>query len=141
MQIRWEDKRHVEDNIGRITGCKSKRVEWTIAEQFWLPRLDVKGILELVMMLPTQTLEAIIDNWIMSFQDGFFAEQKQPESAGRRDLRYDVEDGTFILTTESYAKVHCAMDFGMYPYDIQTCNFVITTAKDISQQVQKYMGA
>ena len=63
MQIRWEEKRHVEDNIGRITGSKSKRVEWTTAEQFWLPRLDVKGILELVMMLPTQTLEGWLDNY------------------------------------------------------------------------------
>ena len=40
----------------------------------------------------------------------------------------------FLLKTKSYAKVKCDMDFGIYPFDTQKCNFVITPDKNLTYQ-------
>ena len=48
MYIKWEDKRHIEGNEGRIASCKSNHVDWDREGQFWLPRLDVWDAVELV---------------------------------------------------------------------------------------------
>ena len=50
IYIKWEDKRHIEGNEGRNVSCKSKQVDWTSEGQFWLPRLDVRDILEVVSL-------------------------------------------------------------------------------------------
>ena len=48
IYLRWEDKRQIEGNEGRIVSCKSKLVEWDKEGQFWLPRLDVWDAIDLV---------------------------------------------------------------------------------------------
>ena len=69
------------------------------------------------------------------FKEGFLADQREPGTAGNRLLRYDIADGMFLLATENYAKIHCDMSFGLYPFDTQTCLFRMRTAKSNSQQV------
>ena len=49
---------------------------------------------------------------------------------------YDVADGTFLLKTFSYVKTRCPMNFRLYPFDTQTCEFKMSTKKFMSQQVQ-----
>ena len=72
----------------------------------------------------------------LKLKGGFLAEQDEPATKGNRDLRYDVDEGMFKLTTESYAKIHCEMDFTLYLFDTQRCIFQIRTTKDISHQVR-----
>ena len=48
ISLKWEDKRYIEGNEGRITDCKSNHVVWTEANQFWLPNFYVWNARELV---------------------------------------------------------------------------------------------
>ena len=41
----------------------------------------------------------------------------------------------FYLTTVSYARMNCEMDFRRYPFDTQKCLFRMRTNRDISKQV------
>ena len=66
----------------------------------------------------------------------FRMDQIQPESAGDRSLMYDVADGTFLLKTFSYVKTRCPMNFRLYPFDTQICEFKMSTKKFMSQQEQ-----
>ena len=43
----------------------------------------------------------------------------------------------FELSTESYAKIKCDMDFSKYPFDTQRCPFVITADKNLTYQGEK----
>ena len=58
-----------------------------------------------------------------------------PATAGGRDLKYDMREKMFTLNTESYARIKCDMDFEMYPFDTQMCNFVIIPDKNLTFQV------
>ena len=49
---------------------------------------------------------------------------------------YDVADGTFLLKTFSYVKTRCPMNFRLYPFDTQICEFKMSTKKFMSQQEQ-----
>ena len=69
-------------------------------------------------------------------QDGWLSDQSNPKSkVSKPVLRYDVGDGTFQLSTASYVKLLCDMQFWMYPFDIQPCMVRMRTAKDMSRQV------
>ena len=57
IYMKWEDKRHIKGNEGRIESCKSKHVEWDREGQFWLPRLDVWDAIELVRWSTVPTKE------------------------------------------------------------------------------------
>ena len=49
MWISWRDERYIAGNEQRITDCESNQVIWTEAEQFWLPKLFVWNVIELVI--------------------------------------------------------------------------------------------
>lgn len=68
---------------------------------------------------------------LIVFQDGFLEYQNEPSSAS---LKYDVSNGMFQLSFESYAKIKCQMDFALYPFDTQRCTFVITPDKNLTYQ-------
>ena len=65
------------------------------------------------------------------------ANQKQPLTVGNGFLRYDVRDGIFELVTKSYARMNCQMDFSLYPFDTQRCNFYMVTEKNMTYQACK----
>ena len=48
IYFKWEDKRQINGNEGRNVSCTSKHVEWTTEGQFWVPRIDVWDVIELV---------------------------------------------------------------------------------------------
>ena len=50
IYFKWEDKRHINRNEGRNVSCTSKHVEWTSEGQFWVPRIDVWDVIELVRL-------------------------------------------------------------------------------------------
>ena len=56
-------------------------------------------------------------------------------TSGRRELRYDAQSGSFYLFTVSYAKMRCEMEFRLYPFDAQECEFVLDLWKNSSYQV------
>ena len=70
-------------------------------------------------------------------QEGFLADQDAPATAGNRDLRYDIRLGEFRLSTTSYAKIRCDMDFGLYPFDTQRCTFAVIPMLSIDYQEKK----
>ena len=51
-------------------------------------------------------------------------------------MEYHLADGTVQLTTVSFVKFHCEMDFLLYPIDTQNCVFQMRTTKDMTQQVR-----
>ena len=51
IYFKWEDKRQINGNEGRNVSCTSKHVEWTTEGQFWVPRIDVWDVIELVGLL------------------------------------------------------------------------------------------
>ena len=59
----------------------------------------------------------------------------KPGPLGWRYLTYDVTSGLFTLWASSYAKINCKMDFTLYPFDTQKCNFLISLIKNSSYQV------
>ena len=67
-------------------------------------------------------------------QDGFLLDQDQPATKGKRDLKYEMGEGIFLLSTESYAKIKCDMEFALYPFDTQRCTFTITPDKNLTYQ-------
>ena len=50
IYFKWEDKRQINRNEGRNVSCPSKHVEWTSEGQFWVPRIDVWDVIELVRL-------------------------------------------------------------------------------------------
>ena len=70
-------------------------------------------------------------------KDGFLDEPEKPGTAGKRFLHFNARDGQFTLMTRSYAKINCPdMEFGMYPFDSNKCEFLIYNPdKNISYQV------
>ena len=48
MWISWRDERYLVGNQHRILNCESNQVIWTEAGQFWLPKLFVWNVIELV---------------------------------------------------------------------------------------------
>ena len=75
-----------------------------------------------------------IENNSTIFQDGFLLDQDQPATKGKRDLKYEMGQGIFLLSTESYAKIKCDMEFALYPFDTQRCTFVLTPDKNLTYQ-------
>ena len=69
-------------------------------------------------------------------QDGFLADQRLPETAGDRSLMYDIADGSFLLKTFSTVKIRCDMNFRLYPFDTQICEYKMQLKKFIDQQVE-----
>ena len=65
---------------------------------------------------------------------GFLDDPSKPGTAGRRNLMYDRQTGMFDLYTESYARINCEMEFGLYPFDTQECKFVIDLYKNSSYE-------
>ena len=51
------------------------------------------------------------------------SDQGAPSEKGKTNLRYYVREGLFDLWTESYANINCDMDFALYPFDTQRCDF------------------
>ena len=49
-------------------------------------------------------------------------------------MKYDMREKLFSLNTESYARIKCDMDFDLYPYDTQMCNFIIVPDKNLTYQ-------
>ena len=72
-------------------------------------------------------------------QTGFLADQNKEDLVGKRLLKYDVDDGTFLLTAVNFATIHCKMSFRLYPFDTQICLFLMGIDKDMSQQVKSTM--
>ena len=70
-------------------------------------------------------------------QEGFLKQQDQPGSQGDRSLTYDVDNGRFYLITKSYARIYCDMDFAMYPFDTQKCDFAMIAARTLKYQASK----
>ena len=58
-------------------------------------------------------------------QDGYLNEQNAPSEKGKTNLRYILEEGVFDLWTESYGNINCDMDFSLYPFDTQKCDFIL----------------
>ena len=56
-------------------------------------------------------------------------------AVGNRNLKYNVGDGMFTLSTESYAKIKCEMDFSMYPFETHNCSFLIHRVKNLTYEV------
>ena len=73
-----------------------------------------------------------VKTWIFLSQDGFLQSQSNPN-----DLKYDVKSNMFEMNTESHAKIKCDMDFSMYPFDLQTCPFLITADQNLTYQEGK----
>ena len=59
----------------------------------------------------------------LKFQEGYLSDQGAPSEKGKTNLRYYVMEGLFDLWTESYANINCDMDFALYPFDTQRCDF------------------
>ena len=72
--------------------------------------------------------------WALILQNGFLHEQGKSPTDGKRDLKYDVADGMFTLSTDSYAQMKCDMKFSLYPFDTQRCPFAITTKRNLTYQ-------
>ena len=72
-----------------------------------------------------------------TIQEGFLADQTQPEEEGNRALMYDIADGTFLLKTFSTVKIRCEMNFRLYPFDTQACEFKMQLKKFMGKQVLK----
>ena len=72
---------------------------------------------------------------MLVFQGGFLADPSKSGTSGQRSLTYDIQNGTFKLTTLSFAKINCEMDFIIYPFDTQICQFVLLPSKNSSYQV------
>ena len=70
-----------------------------------------------------------------SLKDGFLEHPDKAGTAGNRELRYDIQSGTFTLSTKSYAMIECNMKFSDYPFDSQTCYFRMSAVKNASYQV------
>lgn len=66
-------------------------------------------------------------------------DQSKPATKGDRNLKYDVRNGVFNLFTKSYAEINCVMDFSLYPFDTQTCNFFVSAAKSKRYQVPGWL--
>ena len=62
-------------------------------------------------------------------------EQDKPGTAGNRLLWYDVTNGGFKLAMFSYANIYCSMDFSLYPFDTQKCNFKMMGGKSANNLV------
>ena len=43
-------------------------------------------------------------------------------------MKYDVKTGAFSLWMNTYVKVKCPMDYALYPFDIQKCQFTMKSA-------------
>ena len=135
----WEDERYMDGNELRIADCPSNYVVWTAKNQFWIPNLAVLNYLTLVTN--DQMIELITKpKHLVSFfqsQEGFLKQQDEPGSQGDRQLTYDVNNGRFYLTTKSYARVYCDMDFAMYPFDTQKCKFAMIAARTLKYQASR----
>ena len=130
----WEDKRYlVEENMGRMTDCKSTDVRWTEPSQFWLPTFFVVDVLEMVSGTFCYGYHGCKKN---TLQGGYLHEPEKPGTAGNRLLWYDVADGSFWLAMFSYGKIHCPMDFTFYPFDTQMCKFVMHGPRNASFEVK-----
>ena len=143
IQLRWKDDRYVtgckglfdgscKNNKKRTTKCPSNNVLWGPKNRFWSPILRVENALELV---GCWILFRAYYRQCSDLQGGFLYKP----AVGNRRLKYNVRDGIFTLTTESYAKIKCGMDFSMYPFDTQNCSFVINPVKNLTYEVRKPM--
>ena len=55
-------------------------------------------------------------------------------SQGNAALRYDIDIGLFLLIANFHVKIHCDMDFEVYPFDRQRCKFAMHTEKNTTYQ-------
>ena len=99
--------------MGRKDNCKSGFVLWTEEAQYWIPGLKVRNTFKLASLKNWSFCEGFIALFLL--QEGFLADQDAPATDGNRKLRYDVQSGLFLLTTSSYARIRCDMDFKFYP--------------------------
>ena len=57
-------------------------------------------------------------------------------SANNYVMKYDVRKGTFTLNMKCHARINCPMDYALYPFDTQTCQFALKSAtKNMNFQV------
>ena len=68
-------------------------------------------------------------------------EQDKPGIVGNRQLRFDAKSGIFTLYSVAHAKVHCPMEFHMYPFDTQKCEFIMRPYIDARYQGRQYFDA
>ena len=130
----WKDERYKEVNALREIDCPSNHVVWTEMNQFWIPSITVLDYLKLVIFENLVQINPLTLNDDDKFQEGFLADQDEHAGQGDRQLRYYVSNGMFYLISKSYAKVHCDMDFKMYPFDTQKCNFVVVATRSLNYQ-------
>merc|ERR1712117_882769 len=76
------------------------------------------------------------ERYIEKNKDGYLNEQNAPSEKGKTNLRYILEEGVFDLWTESYGNTNCDMDFSLYPFDTQKCDFILrSVTKNRTYQV------
>ena len=135
MVIKWVDKRFINENKARKTECTSNQVVWTEKGQFWIPNLFLENAIKLVSHSFVDGTIIIVTKSVL--KDGYLNEQNAPSVRGKTNLRYYIEDGLFDLWTQSYANIHCEMDFSLYPFDTQSCDFAMKgNTKNRTYQVQ-----
>ena len=118
--MRWEDGRYAGKknsfqsgyyNEHRKTGCPSNHIPYEDTITLWRPNLQLLNALKLVMIKPTRSNDV---------------------------MKYDVKTGLFSFWVNYNAKIKCPMDYTLYPFDTQTCQFtMISATKNLTYQVGK----
>ena len=66
-------------------------------------------------------------------KEGYFNEPARRN----HDLKYNMKDGKFELWTSTYAKISCQMDYSLYPFDTQECQFKMrSVTKNMTYEVR-----
>ena len=67
-----------------------------------------------------------------TLQNGFL--DKTTKGYFKHDLKYDSKEGRFEFSGQSWVRMKCDMDFTVYPFDIQSCPFIIIPSRNMTYQ-------